>query len=552
MKTQCYKLIHIDQVMYYCIHCLKSWKRNEDYIKHFKLQNIKVNGRMTINSCFQKGQGKAACSLSEAKLIQECSKLGLVLFSKRTRVPDTDEEDHQPPCNRPSTDETRVESDTEQHASPMSSDLLSSNSDGQVPCSSSSLQQEDFEHTRAGSSAQNISSNGESIVDPNMSQLIQKINDLSAQLDQHMAKLTDQNSNNTEENNQNKNSKLLDDAHNANLALLTSAKSMKDLLENKLVNNDFEIDRANMVFKCSVCPCDRRSGSETGIKVTDWDYNKTTNTQQERWFRNTKILLKRHIITGHHLKNVYERDKELNEKIIPLKVKIFKYIRHLAYYIIKTNTAFSLFPTLLAVAARCDIEIGDTNHSRMYLSELTGFINEVLVANTKRWFSAQTNATVVSDIGTVMGLVLTVVILIGDRGVARVAGCRLTPSKEGAKMAELMMTIVLEDAQIDYEVAKEKIRGVCCDGAFCKLNDPFKSKFRELLDNSALVFHWDLMHLVNRAHRKARGLTSHEKDHAEVVGSFEEDINENTLVSVQPTSAVEKTALATIMDYIQS
>ena len=111
-----------------------------------------------------------------------------------------------------------------------------------------------------------------------------------------------------------------------------------------------------------------------------------------------------------------------------------------------------------------------------------------MVDNTKKWFSSQEHVTVVSDIGTVMGLVITVVIFVGANGVARIAGCRLTPSKEGEKMSELMIAIILEEAHIEYQMAKEKICGVCCDGAFCKHNEPFKAKFRELLENNGLFF----------------------------------------------------------------
>ena len=194
-------------------------------------------------------------------------------------------------------------------------------------------------------------------------------------------------------------------------------------------------------------------------------------------------------------------------------------MRYLAYYLIHTNTAFSLWPTLLGVADRCGIVIGNINHSFNFVTKLTSHINTILKQNTVTWFRAQQNITVTLDIGTFHGLALLVTIYIGDNGITKLAGVRLTPSKGGSFLAELCFKTIIDDSEIPFQLASEKIVGVVADGAFAKENYPFKNKFCELLQNPNLVFKWDILHLVNRAHMQARGLTSYEVEYERVVNA---------------------------------
>ena len=52
--------------------------------------------------------------------------------------------------------------------------------------------------------------------------------------------------------------------------------------------------------------------------------------------------------------------------------------------------------------------------------------------------------------------------------------------------------------------------GLVGDGAFIKGNKPFKNRM-ELLLGKKLKFRWDILHLVNRAHVPARGISPLEK-----------------------------------------
>ena len=125
-----------------------------------------------------------------------------------------------------------------------------------------------------------------------------------------------------------------------------------------------------------------------------------------------------------------------------------------------------LFPKLLAVANRCQLETGNINQSRSFIPKLVDLINDVLITNTVSWFNDQQTITITADNGTFMGLVLLAVFFIGDTGVVKLAGVRLTPSKSGEDLAESIYKIITEDAKIGCNNAKDKIKGFTGDGAF--------------------------------------------------------------------------------------
>ena len=92
-------------------------------------------------------------------------------------------------------------------------------------------------------------------------------------------------------------------------------------------------------------------------------------------------------------------------------------------------------------------------------------------------------------------------------GKTKLAGFQLTADKDGDSCANIVFKILNGDnnMKIPVEQLKEKISGVVGDGAFIKGNEPFKTKMIELI-GKPLIFRWDLLHLVNRAHIKARDL----------------------------------------------
>ena len=211
------------------------------------------------------------------------------------------------------------------------------------------------------------------------------------------------------------------------LRRLRYSTSMDDVLNNFLIKDVFRITNQNRLV-CEACEphitqVGRNKGKLNGIQFEDSSYKQDGDTLPS-WFSNLKKALVKHCNNEIHLEyNAFYQDrKEQNEH---QRVLMRKSMRYLAYYLIHTNTAFSLWPTLLGVADRCGIVIGNINHSFNFVTKLTSLINTILKQNTVTWFRAQQNITVTLDIGTFHGLALLVTIYIGDNGVTKLGGVRL-------------------------------------------------------------------------------------------------------------------------------
>ena len=120
------------------------------------------------------------------------------------------------------------------------------------------------------------------------------------------------------------------------------------------------------------------------------------------------------------------------------------------------------------MADRCGIVIGNINHSFNFVTKLTSHINTTLKQNTVTWFRAQQNITVTLDIGTFHDLAILVTINIGDNGITKLGGVRLTPSKGGSFLAELCFKTIIGDSEIPFQLASEKIVGVLADGSLLR------------------------------------------------------------------------------------
>ena len=86
-------------------------------------------------------------------------------------------------------------------------------------------------------------------------------------------------------------------------------------------------------------------------------------------------------------------------------------------------------------------------------------------------------------------------------------------SKKGNDVALVCYEACLLQGSLNKSDLKDKIVGLTGDGVFAKGNAPFKDKIQELIDKT-LIFRWDLLHLINRAHIDARK--------GEVIGMLED------------------------------
>ncbi len=139
---------------------------------------------------------------------------------------------------------------------------------------------------------------------------------------------------------------------------------------------------------------------------------------------------------------------------------------NILYYVMKTNTAWALYPVLLTVLHRSGHEVGNINHSRY---------------------------------GTILGLSMLVVLLESEVDkTVKIAGINLVRNKEGVYLANEIFDILTspDHLNLSVESIQSKISGMVGDGAFCKSNEPFKSQMKYHFGDS-FKFRWDLLHLVN-------------------------------------------------------
>ena len=192
---------------------------------------------------------------------------------------------------------------------------------------------------------------------------------------------------------------------------------------------------------------------------------------------------------------------------------------NILYYIIKTNTAWALYPVLLACLHRSGHEVGNLNHSRYSCEQMCNFLNRELILESKKWFDDQKSVTVTADVGTILGLSMLVVLLESDFDHSvKLVGINLICSKSGEYLASEIFYILKKYLDLSEEDIKAKVSGMAGDGAFCKENEPFKSKM-ELLFGEDFKFRWDILHLVNRAHIEALDSNSELKELLDFVQS---------------------------------
>ena len=105
--------------------------------------------------------------------------------------------------------------------------------------------------------------------------------------------------------------------------------------------------------------------------------------------------------------------------------------------------------------------------------------------------------------GTENGIPLLAVLFISNNKSKLVDIVPIT-SKKGKDLAKICFEACHMKGSISKEQLKEKIVGLTGDGAFAKGNAPFKDEMN-LLFEKLLIFRWDMLHLINRAHIDAKG-----------------------------------------------
>ena len=122
-----------------------------------------------------------------------------------------------------------------------------------------------------------------------------------------------------------------------------------------------------------------------------------------------KTSLLRHIKKETHIRNV--KDGLHNQtKLNSIKTDIIKAMRNLSYFTFKSELSFDNFPTLIATVIKCNVELGNINHSKYYIIKYLECLNQVLIDETVQWLDIQENNTVSVTLDIDMDMILILAI----------------------------------------------------------------------------------------------------------------------------------------------
>ena len=95
---------------------------------------------------------------------------------------------------------------------------------------------------------------------------------------------------------------------------------------------------------------------------------------------------------------------------------------------------------MYCLISRCNIEIGNINHSPSFIKKYASLVDDILIEDTNVWLNQQKDKSVsiTLDIGTCYGITLLAVLYISGSEV-RLANILPTNTKKGDKLAELCL-----------------------------------------------------------------------------------------------------------------
>ena len=362
---------------FWCGHCDKSWARKALYDDHFNLEKVKnrdSGGHLIVNPCYQRSKKRRAMgmSLEEAKSKRKMQEKLTEMFVPIVRDPvdiqqsastvmdessnkvtldademniDVTDEENNPPGGR-----TEDESDVNASKDIKKDDLLHNKVDHiinelkEIKIAVASKQSEDI--PRPSTSSSNIPK-----ADDEFENLVKKI---SSPLCRSMTEILN-------------NPVVLD--------IFELEERTREVVEmNEGNNNDGnsseeEVETQNFLV-CKVCQEWSKIKSK-GMSVQDSEYSafdvSGRQTPMERWFRNFKIKLTDHLMSDIHQMSLKE-EMTHNAKYYKVKHDIYSNMRQISYFMLKANVPFVQFPALLATVQGCNVELGDINHTKVFLN----------------------------------------------------------------------------------------------------------------------------------------------------------------------------------------
>lgn len=208
---------------------------------------------------------------------------------------------------------------------------------------------------------------------------------------------------------------------------------------------DNELEDSNSAHKiyCNAC--------KASFNVKDTTFAISPGDNHPRWFINLKRALRRHLkrLKHHQKAATYQF---INESQLKTVENIEKLCSNLLYFIIKTNSAWIMYPVLLAVIFRSGLQVGNLNHSVYACERMVDLIDTEMKAQSRKWFNSQKSVTLTADIGTILGLSMLVVLLESESDDSvRFIGVNLINSKEGPYCANQIFDILTSDKFLALE-----------------------------------------------------------------------------------------------------
>lgn len=168
---------------------------------------------------------------------------------------------------------------------------------------------------------------------------------------------------------------------------LKHASSMKAIMSNDLIKGNFSFREVtkdgNIQHELYCVGCSDKSlrglqGDKmrtSSFSVKDPDYCHNKDIPMLKWFSNLKLALRRHCehISHHQYTTSYNL---LQTRKFQNANSIRRMQLNILYYIIKTNSPFTLYPILLAVLSRCGMEIGNKNYSRYNVPKILDLLGK--------------------------------------------------------------------------------------------------------------------------------------------------------------------------------
>lgn len=257
-----------------------------------------------------------------------------------------------------------------------------------------------------------------------------------------------------------------------------------------VLGEDYTIDRVNEILICKLCvpipaniTTERTQNTPGIIKIQEVE--NTKQKVQSRELRNLKTHLIHHLKTDTHKINTEKQHEQLNAttRIRARNRDIGRKIGSLAYFFLYYKLPYRLFEKFMPMLSLNDIDIGQINHSEIFLRKLLNPCFEVLQRRLRTYLDQllpctgrQRAITLLLDKGTIkhdttqLTLLRTPCLRNGVLFESFFVGNPNVVNNCGLALTKLLLDTVTETLSWNGGELRERLSGVCVDGQYIHLN----------------------------------------------------------------------------------